>query len=51
VTAPEERLAGLGLVVDDLRQAGSVDEITLGPGEGPIAVEVELAAPEATSPD
>ena len=50
VTAPEERLAGLGLVVDDLRQAGSVEEITLEPGEGPIAVHVELAA-TAGAPD
>ncbi len=50
VTAPEERLAALGLVVDDLRQAGSVEEITLEPGEGPIAVHVELAA-TAGAPD
>ncbi len=51
VTAPEKRLAGLGLVVDDLRQAGTVEAIILEPGDGPIAVDVELTAPEATGSD
>ena len=51
VTAPQERLAGLELVLDDLRQAGSVEAITVEAGDGPIAVHVELAAPEATGSD
>ena len=51
VTAPQERLAGLELVLDDLRQAGTVEAITLEAGDGPIAVDVELAAPEATGSD
>ena len=51
VSAPEDRLAAVGLVIDDLRQAGSVETITLEPGEGPIAVHVELVAPEATGSD
>ena len=51
VSAPQERLAALALVVDDLRQAGTVEAITLEPREGPIAVHVELVAPEATGSD
>jgi valyl-tRNA synthetase len=49
VTAPGDQIEALALVLDDLRQAGSVEELTLDSGDGPLGVAVELAVPEASA--
>ena len=45
VTAPEDQVRLLDAARGDLCDAGRIATLTLAPGEGPLAVDVQLAAP------